>query len=983
MKSKLRHPGTGMRSLLLLIVAGCLLAAGLAGGDVRPASAARHAAPQTDAPLIQELRADAPRPAAQSQGQLQFTPLEGGTVLELRDGQMSCRAATAEEAQTMQRDPHQELHALSEEALAAASPEPVRNGLKIILRGTAQLEQYPEAKAAFLRAARTWESLIQNPITVVIDVDFGPTSFVGPFGENQYGYTRFQRGFAANYYPTLRSILMRSAGSPQEAALYNALPAEQLPTDLGAATRVIYHVAPLRALGAYQPVADPERENLGLPPGIAFNSAYSFDFDPSDGIKPKRVDFQAAALHEIGHALGFFSSVGYTEEFPGSPPSPDILDLFRFRPGVGLETFAAAPRTLSSGGEHVFFGGGPELALSTGRSNYTGGDGQQAGHWKDELFTGRYIGIMSPTFARGLHYEMTANDIEAFERIGYRMNPLPSAREAELKLDEGTMDTGALRDGALIVNRLTPPSYPATLRKLRILIPLLQNEPDPAGRPITLLIGTQNNPNGQPPPGAQFRRIETTVPSASADLFLEFPIPDGPTISSGDFFVGYQAPTPRQGVGFAVDFGGSAESRSFYSSTNGEGYALLSAFYQGRAANAMIRALVSIGVPTPPPTPTPIPTPTPGPDTVALASGAPQDGYTAASSPAGKAFGTQYTIQVPSGATELKVNLSANTDLDLYARFGSRVALQNGFVVADFKSVSDDYSESITITPGSSPALQAGVYYLMVVNYGPGPSTFRITATVNGGSGPTQGRVVSVSAASYSAGGLASEAIAAAFGTRLATSVMTASGTPDCPNCLPTELAGTRVLVKDSAGTERPAPLFFVSPGQVNYLIPAGTAAGTATVAVTSGDGTPSVGTAQIAAVAPGLFSANGDGGGVPAAAALRVRANGQQSYEPVARFDSAQGRFVPQPLDLNTAADEVFLVLFATGLRHHQGLSSVSVRIGGVEAPVLYAGPQQYFVGLDQINVRLPRSLSGRGELDLVLTADGREANHVRIHVR
>src|SRR5581483_2036945 len=66
---------------------------------------------------------------------------------------------------------------------------------------------------------------------------------------------------------------------------------------------------------------------------------------------------------------------------------------------------ASAP---ASGGEHVFFGGGPELALSTGRSNYTGGDGQQAGHWKDELFTGRYIGIMSPTFARGLHYEMTA-----------------------------------------------------------------------------------------------------------------------------------------------------------------------------------------------------------------------------------------------------------------------------------------------------------------------------------------------------------------------------------------------------------------------------------------------------------------------------------------------------------------------------------------------------------------------------------------------
>jgi hypothetical protein len=92
--------------------------------------------------------------------------------------------------------------------------------------------------------------------------------------------------------------------------------------------------------------------------------------------------------------------------------------------------------------------------------------------------------------------------------------------------------------------------------------------------------------------------------------------------------------------------------------------------------------------------------------------------------------------------------------------------------------------------------------------------------------------VANVSAASFSAGELASEAIAAAFGTGLAITTQAAETTP-----LPTQLAGTTVSVKDSAGVERFAPLFFVSPDQINYLIPEGTLPGTATVTVTSGDG--------------------------------------------------------------------------------------------------------------------------------------------------
>ncbi len=299
-------------------------------------------------------------------------------------------------------------------------------------------------------------------------------------------------------------------------------------------------------------------------------------------------------------------------------------------------------------------------------------------------------------------------------------------------------------------------------------------------------------------PGAQFKSFQTTIPSASDKLFLEFTIPDGPTINAGDFYIGYQAPSPSQGVVFAVDLSGSGENRSFFSNNGGAGFSPLPQVFQGKPANAMIHAIVTTGGPAPTPTPTPIPTPTPtpGPAAIALTSGVQQDANMARSLPDGAVFETQYTIQVPSGAKQLKVDLNANTDLDLYARFGDRITFRNSIPVADFKSVSDNYRESITITPAGSPPLQAGVYYFMVVNYGPGPSTFSITATVDGGSAPTPVKVVSVSAANFSEA-LASEAIVAAFGAGLATTVMT-GGTPGCPVCLTTELGGTKVMVKDS-----------------------------------------------------------------------------------------------------------------------------------------------------------------------------------------
>jgi uncharacterized protein (TIGR03437 family) len=268
-----------------------------------------------------------------------------------------------------------------------------------------------------------------------------------------------------------------------------------------------------------------------------------------------------------------------------------------------------------------------------------------------------------------------------------------------------------------------------------------------------------------------------------------------------------------------------------------------------------------------------------------------------------------------------------------------------------------------TVTPGAFRTDRPGGFNAFVTKLNPDPKS---------------GVVTSTSAASYFCLALAPDSIAVGFGADLAVATMHASTIP-----LPISLAGTTVKIKDSSGAEFTAPLFFVSPNQINYLVPSQATAGTAMVTVTSGDGKVATGATQIQRVAPGLFSANSNGQGVAAALALRIRADGSYNYEPVAEFNPTQNKFLPLPIDLGPDTDRVYLVLFGTGIRGQSSLSSVKVIIDGAESPVTFAGAQGDFVGLDQLNARLPRSLMGRGELEIMLLVDGYTSNDVLITIR
>lgn len=238
--------------------------------------------------------------------------------------------------------------------------------------------------------------------------------------------------------------------------------------------------------------------------------------------------------------------------------------------------------------------------------------------------------------------------------------------------------------------------------------------------------------------------------------------------------------------------------------------------------------------------------------------------------------------------------------------------------------------------------------------------------------------LATVSAASFSAGELTAEGIVAAYGTGLATATQSATTTP-----LPTTLAGTSVAVRDSAGVTRSAPLFFVSSGQINFVVPTGTAAGLANILVTSGDTSLSGGDVMIATVAPGMFTANANGQGVVAAVALRIQGNGTQTYESVATFNTSTQRWASKPIDLGPATDTVYLIAYGSGFRNRSALANVSTTIGGTLMQTDFAGKQGGLVGVDQLNVKLDRSLIGRGELDLILRVDGKPSNTVKVNIK
>ncbi|HVG31484.1 MAG TPA: NF038122 family metalloprotease [Pyrinomonadaceae bacterium] len=339
-------------------------------------------------------------------------------IVRAPDGGTICREATEQEAKAqLQRSANgQQLQQINhlKHTLSAEVNGSNPGGLNIYLFGTAQLNNFPAARDAFVRAAAAWEAIIKTPMSVYLEVDYGPTGFGEPWDdENVIGATNTRA--IPKDYPSVRNNLIVSASNGSESSLYSLLPSITIPTDLGNVGTMEVNVSLARALGLIDANADVAQYRQR----IAFNSGFDFDTDSSNNITPGQMDFEAVATHEIGHALGFDSANG-----GGTPPRVAVWDLFRFRPGVA--NFTTNQRIMTvGGGLHVYYAGGPELGLATGGPNPgpTDGDGDQSSHWRDNNSANfnTAIGIMDPNIALGTHEFIKPNDINALNFMGYNM----------------------------------------------------------------------------------------------------------------------------------------------------------------------------------------------------------------------------------------------------------------------------------------------------------------------------------------------------------------------------------------------------------------------------------------------------------------------------------------------------------------------------------------------------------------------------------
>ena len=348
-------------------------------------------------------------------------------------GEVVCRVATqAERTQLDKIDPSnqrlQPINHLPSDRYAhrtsrAGTTAFSATNLTIILRATTQLNDPSNAaaKAAFIRAAQNWETIILSPITIYLDVDYGTTNFGTPWGANVLGST----STPGNGYPyqSVRTNMIAEAvgeGNATKQAIFNALPSTTVPTDLGNASTTSVSSSLARAIGLLPAVA----QSTDSAARTAFNSNFTYDFDPSDGISGG-TDFDAVATHEIGHALGFVSDAGTSS----TVPSDAVWDLYRFRTGTTAGTFTTAQRIVTIGGspdplQFDFVPGNTELGLSTGGPSAVttnGGDGRQSSHWKHVTGCTTPIGIMDPAIPSNCRRTITAGDQLALMSFGYNL----------------------------------------------------------------------------------------------------------------------------------------------------------------------------------------------------------------------------------------------------------------------------------------------------------------------------------------------------------------------------------------------------------------------------------------------------------------------------------------------------------------------------------------------------------------------------------
>lgn len=266
----------------------------------------------------------------------------------------------------------------------------------------------------------------------------------------------------------------------------------------------------------------------------------------------------------------------------------------------------------------------------------------------------------------------------------------------------------------------------------------------------------------------------------------------------------------------------------------------------------------------------------------------------------------------------------------------------------------------------------------------PNPGAYRTGAISVGGQNllitqtPANAPISVVSAADYQPV-LTIGGIHALFGNGLATQTLVAATQP-----LPTTLDGTQIVLTDESGRDYSAQLFFISPSQINFRVELNVPPGPMTLTVKRNGQAVASTRFVLNHIAPGLFTADGSGRGVPAAYLLRIRPDNSRIEEPIYERD-ATGRITPRSIRL-TDDEVVYLILYGTGFYvPYPGVAETEATFQSASAQTIQKGvavAAPGFAGLDQVNLLLPRSLRGQGDVTLTIKRGGAGTNPVTIRI-
>jgi uncharacterized protein (TIGR03437 family) len=342
------------------------------------------------------------------------------------------------------------------------------------------------------------------------------------------------------------------------------------------------------------------------------------------------------------------------------------------------------------------------------------------------------------------------------------------------------------------------------------------------------------------------------------------------------------------------------------------------------------------------------------------------------------------SFQQTSGTLDLEIQGTQPGQYDQVTAGGS-IQISGGTVEFDFGSgfaPSSGDKFNLLSAPGgisvsgasmTTTGLASGFNYTTSTSSG----QFDLTATDSGTattSAPAPPPTPTLASSDSASGAmeLAPGSLASGYGTGLAI------GPPASASYVwPTTIGGTSVAIVDVTGLSTQAPLLYVSSTEVDYEIPDTVALGPATVTSTASDGTTKSGPINIVPYAPGLFAVNS--AGLSASFADCVAANGTQTT--ILTSQVVNGALVAVPLNLS-ACQQTVLELWTTGLDEADA-SMVQATIGGTDATVLYAGPQGVYPGVDQVNVIIPQSLAGAGNVPIVVSAGGVTSNTVNVTIQ